>query len=207
MKTNLLLILALALPLAAQTHPCDPFQPCNCISMTPPFAGQFVACPAQTPPVTPVEAVYPPLVELPFYAELVGPWGPLQSVNMCPAGTCQVTLKADAAALMAAISPAITAKTGQYPGATLTLIQGFGNDQNPGQPAMFNGFAYVPSDPSDLRRVWYVYTTTGQIVVGSAVQALIEIEDAKGVGAPGAWAWQNVYPQTPAFKQLVWVAN
>jgi hypothetical protein len=105
---------------------------------------------------------------------------------------------------MAQLQPLVSAKTGPYPGATLQLIQGFGNDQNPGQPGCGECFSIVPADPSDLRRVFYFYTTTGHLVFGSPVEWLIETEDAGGVGAPGAWAYTSPYVQWPSWKTFVW---
>ncbi len=89
------------------------------------------------------------------------------------------------------------------PGAILTLVEGFGNDQNPGQAT--GGFGYVPGNPEDLRRIWYIYTTAGQSVIGSPVEWMIETEDKQGVGRPGNWAWTAPYPQFETWKTFVWM--
>ena len=121
----------------------------------------------------------------------------------------QCSLKANAQALMTLLIPVLTGTGGPHTGATLVLVQGFGNDQNSAQTQ--SDAVTWQFEPGEDRRCWEIWATgvsgvPDEVVCGN-VELAISGMWAGGVGAPGTWQEVRYLPGTePAdMKHLAWV--
>ena len=123
----------------------------------------------------------------------------------------QVSLKVNADALLTLLVPVLTGAGGPHEGATLALVQAFGNDQNPDQKQ--SDAVTWQFEPGENRRCWQIWATGAktapdQVAIGNCELAISSMW-ANGVGAPGLWEEAPYAPGTePAGKKhLVWTAG